>query len=235
MCKLGPERCLVYLRLLWLGSVFSRFKKQAKSAVKQCFSAVELRFVYNINELLSATNKHVLLALQKSNVIYQFSCLCDSRYVSRNSHRLQDKIKLRVSKSIRSCSSSQNRLLSARQCKSSIWLIPCSLLFLIQPLDFIFYKILYVLNYMTTVRFSILAQGRSPFHLFALETILIKTSHPALFRQKKFYTVKRKAIFNKSWVSMRTIGIRIEERHQLKPLLAALCRISDWLVRHINI
>ena len=120
VCKLGPERCLVYLRLLWLGSVFSRFKKQAKSAVKQCFSAVELRFVYNINELLSATNKHVLLALQKSNVIYQFSCLCDSRYVSRNSHRLQDKIKLRVSKSIRSCSSSQNRLLSARQCKSSI-------------------------------------------------------------------------------------------------------------------
>ena len=67
--KLGPEKCLVYLRLPWLGSVSTRFEKQVKSAVKQCFSAVEPRVVYSTNELLSATNKEVLPALQKSNVI----------------------------------------------------------------------------------------------------------------------------------------------------------------------
>ena len=66
--KFGPEKCPVYLRLPWLVSVSTRFEKQAKSAGKQCFSAVEPRAVYSINELLSATNKDVLPALQKSNV-----------------------------------------------------------------------------------------------------------------------------------------------------------------------
>ena len=40
-------------------------------------------------------------------------------------------------------------------------------------------------------RFSILAQGRSPFHLSALEATFIKTSTPALCRQKEFvYSLK---------------------------------------------
>ena len=71
------------------------------------------------NELLSVTNKDVLPALKKSNRIYQFSCHCDRRYVGRTSQRLQNRIKYHVPKSIRSCSSSQKRLLPARQCKSS--------------------------------------------------------------------------------------------------------------------
>ena len=79
--KFGPEKCLFYLRLPRLGSVSTRFEKQVKSAVKQCFFAVEPRVVYSTNELLSATNKDALPALQKSNVIYQFSCHCDSQYV----------------------------------------------------------------------------------------------------------------------------------------------------------
>ena len=64
------------------------FEKQVKSAVKQCFSAVEPRVVYSTNELLSSTNKDVLPALQKSNMMYQFSCHRDSRYVGRTSQRL---------------------------------------------------------------------------------------------------------------------------------------------------
>ena len=59
----------------------TRFKKQVKSAVKQFFSAVKLCIVYSTNDLLSATNKDVLSALLKSNVIYHLSCHCDSRYV----------------------------------------------------------------------------------------------------------------------------------------------------------
>ena len=40
-------------------------------------------------------------------------------------------------------------------------------------------------------RFSILAQGCSPFHLSALEATFIKTSNPAFCRQKKFvYSLK---------------------------------------------
>ena len=62
----------VYLDIPWLGSVPTRFEKQVKAAVKQCFSAVEPRVVYSTCELLSATKQGVLPALQKSNVIYQF-------------------------------------------------------------------------------------------------------------------------------------------------------------------
>ena len=93
-------------------------KKQVKSAVKQCFSAVEPLDVCSTNELLFATNKDVLPALQTGNVIYQFSFHCDSRYVGSTSQRLQDRIKQHVPKSIRSCSS-QKRLLSARLWKFS--------------------------------------------------------------------------------------------------------------------
>ena len=67
--KSGPEKSLVYLHLLWLASLSTQFEKQVKSAVKQCFSAVEPRVVYSTNELLSAINKDVQPALQKSNVI----------------------------------------------------------------------------------------------------------------------------------------------------------------------
>ena len=116
--KFGPKKCPIHLHFPWLGSVSTRFEKQVKSAIKQCFSAEEPRVVYSTNELFSATNKDVLPALQKSNVLYQFSCGCDSRYVGRSSQRLQDKIKQHVPKSIRSCSSSQKRLLPARRCKS---------------------------------------------------------------------------------------------------------------------
>ena len=132
----------------------------------------------------------VLPALQKSNVNYQFSCHCDSRYVGRTSQRLQDRIKQQVPKSIRSCSSSQKRLLPARRCKSSTQTNTQSLasdsaigLHLLQnPI---------CAQHYDDSRFSILAQGRSPFHLSALEATFIKTSNSALYRQKEFvYSLK---------------------------------------------
>ena len=109
--KFEPQRSPVYLRLPRLGSVSTRFEKEVKSAVKQCFSVVEPRVVYSTNQLLSTTNNDVLPALQKINVIYQFSCPCDNRYVGHTSQRLQDRIKQHVPKLIRSCSSFQKRLL----------------------------------------------------------------------------------------------------------------------------
>ena len=185
LLKFGSEKCPIYLRLPWLGSVSTWLEKQVKSAVKQCFSAVEPHVVYSTNKLLSATNKDVLPALQKSNVIYQFSCQRDSQYVGRTSQRLQDRIKQHVPKSIRSCSSSQKRLLPARQCKSSTQTNTQSL-----ASDSAIG--LHLLQNPTCAQhdddsiFAILAQGRSPFHLSALEATFIKTFHPALCRQKEF-------------------------------------------------
>ena len=171
------------MHLPWLGSTW--FEKQVKSAVKQCFSCGEPRVVYSTNELLSATNKDVLPALQKSNVIYQFSCHCDSWYVGRTSQRLQDRIKQHVPKSIRSCSSFLKRLLPARQCKSSTQTNTQS------PASDSAIGIHLLQNptcaqHCDDSRFSILAQGGLPFHLSALEATFIKTSKSTLYRQKEF-------------------------------------------------
>ena len=183
--KFGPKKCPVYLRLSWLSSVSNRFEKQIKSPVKQCFFAVEPRVVCSTNEPLPATNKNVVPALQKSNVIYQFSCHCGSRYVGRTFQRLPDRIKQHVPKSIRSCSSSQKRLLPARRCKSSTQTNTQTLtsdsaigLHLLQNPT--------CAQHYDDSRFSILAQGRSPFHLSALEATFIKPSNPALCRLKEY-------------------------------------------------
>ena len=181
---LGPEKCPVYLRLPWLGFVSIRFEKQVKSAIQQCYFAVQPRVVFSTNQLLPAPQKDVLPASYKSNVIYQFSCHCDSRYVGRTSQRLQDRIKQHVSKSIRSGISSQKRILPSRDCKSSSQPLTQSLAsdssigtHLLQNPDC-------AQHY--DDMFSILAIGRSPFHLSALEATFIKTSNPILCRQKEF-------------------------------------------------
>ena len=188
--KFGPEKCPVYLRLPWLGSVSTRFEKQLKSAVKQCFSAVEPLVVYSTNELFSATNKNILPALQKSNVIYQFSCHCDSRYVGRTSQRLQDRIKQHVGKSVRSCSSSQKRLIPARLCKSSTQ-TNTQLLASDSAIGLHLLQNPTCAQHYDDSRFSILAQGHSPFHLFVLKTTFIKTFNPVLCRQKEFVSSLR--------------------------------------------
>ena len=173
----GPTKCLVYLRFPWLCSVSTRFEKQVKSAVKQCFSAVEPRVVYYTNGLLSATNKDVLPALRKNNVIYQFSCRCGSRYVGHTFQRLQDRIKQHVPKSIRSCSSSRNAYFLLVGANLLPGLIP-SLSFLIRPLDFIFYKILPVLNIMMTADFLFLPKAADHFIYLLLKPLLSKLLIP---------------------------------------------------------
>ena len=137
---------------------------------------MEPRVIYSTNELLFTTNKDVLPALQKSNVIYQFPCHYDCRYVGHTSRRLQDRIKQNVPKLICSCFS-QKRLLPACRCKSSFQTIP-SLLLLIQPLDFIFYKILPALNIMMTADFLFLPKVAHLFIYLLLKPLSSKLLTP---------------------------------------------------------
>ena len=113
------------------------------------------------------------------------TCHCYSQYVGRTSQRLQDRITQHVPKSIRSCSSSQKRLFPARRCKSSTQTNTQSLV----SDSVIGLRLLQnptCAQHYDDSRFSILAQGRSPFHLSALEDAFIETSNPALCRQKEF-------------------------------------------------
>ena len=117
-------------------------------------------------------------------VLLLSTCHYDSRYVGRisQSQRLQCIIKQHVSNSIRSDSSSRKTYFLPVGANLLPRLIP-SLLLLIQPLDFIFYKIV---QHYDDSRFFILAQRRSPCHLSALKATFIKTSNPTLGRQHYF-------------------------------------------------
>ena len=189
--KFEPERCPVYLRLQWLTLISILFERQGKSAVKQCLSAVESRVVYSTNELLSATNMDVLPSLQKSNVIYQFSCHCDSWYVGRTSQRLQDRIKHHV----------PNLSVLALLPKNAYFLLVGanlpprlihSLLLLIQLLDFNFCKMLPVLNIMMTVDSLFLSKAAFLSIFLVLKPLLSKLLTPPSADKKNSCKVQLK-------------------------------------------
>ena len=98
--QFGPKKCPVYLHLPWMGNVSLRYEMQIKTAVKSCYFAVEPCIVYTTRQLLPVAKKGVLPAFHQSNIVYQFLCHCDSRYVGRTSQRLQHRIKQHVPKTI---------------------------------------------------------------------------------------------------------------------------------------
>jgi len=60
--KFGPEKCPVYLRLLYIGPTSTKFEKQIKTTVKTCFAALEPRVVYTTKDMCPANMKDVLPA-----------------------------------------------------------------------------------------------------------------------------------------------------------------------------
>ena len=164
-----------------------KFEKQITSAVKRCFFSFEPRVFFNTRQLLPAIKKDVLPSHHHSNVIYQFVCHCDSRYVGRTSQRLEERIKQHVPRSIANPPASPNRQSLSRSCKVNT-----------RPQQF--YKSVigqYLLDnaqcalHYSNEKFSILARGRSSFHLSTLEATFIKSLNPLLCKQKKFiYSLK---------------------------------------------
>ena len=83
--QLGPRKCPVYLHLPLLENVSMRYEMQIKTAVKCCYFVIEPSIVYITRQLLPVAKKDVLPAFHQSNIVYQFLCHCDSRYVGRTS------------------------------------------------------------------------------------------------------------------------------------------------------
>ena len=64
----GPKKCPVYLYLLRLGAISTKFEKQVTSAVQHCYFSVEPCVVFTTRRLPPATKKDVLLAFQQIDV-----------------------------------------------------------------------------------------------------------------------------------------------------------------------
>ena len=89
---------------------------------------------------------YILPALQQSNVIYHFSCHCNILYVGCTSQRLHDRTKQMFPNLSALALFPRNTFFFPISAN-----LPPSLLLLIQPFNFIFYKIQSVLNIVMTV------------------------------------------------------------------------------------
>ena len=79
--RFGPEKCPVYLRVPWIGKPYINLGKEVITAVESCYGFVITSLVFTSKRMLPAARKDVPPTTQKSLVIYQYKCLCDSRYV----------------------------------------------------------------------------------------------------------------------------------------------------------
>ena len=93
----GPNKCHVYLVSFrgWVNS--TKISNVVKAAFDNCFALVNPGVIFTLKSILPISHKDVP-ATQKSNIIYEFQCHCDSRYVGRTSQRLEDRIRQHVPK-----------------------------------------------------------------------------------------------------------------------------------------
>ena len=130
------------------------------------------------------------MRIDQSRCVYQFSCQCDSPYVGSTSQRLQDRIKQNIpliyplflffSEMRTSCPSMQIFNQLNTQSLASDLAIGLHLL-----------QNVFCPQHYNGRRFYTLAQGRSRFHLSALEAAFIKTSNPFLCRQTNLIIAER--------------------------------------------
>ena len=90
--RFGPEKFPMYLRIPWIGKPFTNLEKEVKTAVESCYGSVNTRLVFTSKRMLPVARKDVLPTIQKSFVIYEYKCHCNSRYVGRTSQRLLNHI-----------------------------------------------------------------------------------------------------------------------------------------------
>ena len=67
------------------GKRSTKIEKQITTTIQRCYFAVKTLVFFSTMLLLPATKKDVLPAHHHNNVIYQFACHSDSRYVGRTS------------------------------------------------------------------------------------------------------------------------------------------------------
>ena len=178
--RFGPDKCPVYLRVIYTGKAALTLESNLRIAVENCYGSVTLRTVFVSRQMLSASRKDVLPAIQMSSVMYEYKCHCDSRYVGRTAQRLQDRIKQRVPKWLRQHTASQ-RVQPSRACKRKQPAPECDSAIGQHFLE----KDQCAANYKDD-QFSILDTARSPFHLSLLEATYIRVRRPNLCKQKEF-------------------------------------------------
>ena len=77
--QFGPEKCPVYSRIPWIGKLSTNVNREVKTAVESCYGSVSIPMVFTSKRMLPVAHKDVLPTIQKSFVMYEYKCHCDSR------------------------------------------------------------------------------------------------------------------------------------------------------------
>ena len=115
--------------------------------------------------MLPSAKKDCVPTIQKSCVVYKFSCRCEARYVGRTTQRLANRIKQQVPTSIRKKSNTA-REQPLRICKNNKSKIKCELAIGQRLIAYPECAIIY-----TDDNFRIIGQTRSSFQLSGLESV----------------------------------------------------------------
>ena len=182
--RFGPDKCPVYLRVTYTEKTSLTLEKNVRTAVENCYGSMTVRTVFVSRQMLPASRKDVLPAHQKSSVIYEYKCHCDSRYVGRTYQPLQDRIKRHVPKWLRQHTGSK-RIQPDRACKKKQSTLECDSVIGQHLIE----NDQCAANY-NEDQFSIRDTARSRFHLTLLEASYIRVRRPNLCKQKEFvYTL----------------------------------------------
>ena len=183
--QFGPDKYPVYLWVTYTGKAALTLERNLQIAVENCYGSVALRTVFVSRQMLPASRKDVLSAIQKSSVIYEYKRHCNNRLVGRTAQRLQDRIKQHVPKWLRQHTASQ-RVQPNRTCKQKQPTPECDSAIGQHSLE----NDQCAANY-NDHQFSILDTARSPFHLSLFEASFTEVRLPNLCKQKEFvYTLK---------------------------------------------
>ena len=161
----------------WIGENSLKFERKIKLSINNCFGAVQPRVVFSTRRILLL---YIKTFFPESNVVYEYLCHCDSRYVGRTCQRLQDRTRQHVPKSIRNRTSQECKqperpgklANSIPHCNSAIG-------------NHLLHNQKCASHYKNN-QFFIFFKARSDFHLSVLESIFITLRKPNLCRQKEF-------------------------------------------------
>ena len=76
----GSSKCLVYVRLLWIGSA-SQLIADKVTSVACYYKEVKIWTFFTLRATFCSIHKDVLSIFQQCNLIYKFQCCCDATYI----------------------------------------------------------------------------------------------------------------------------------------------------------
>ena len=167
----GPLKCPVYFRLPWVGFATESIANKIASSVYHCYNAVNPIPIFTSRPAFNST-KVKLPIFKRSNLIYKFTCRCNSTYIGMTCQRLEVRVRQHIPRSLLS-----GRLTSGHS----------------QAMDSAIGEHLLTINNCRTRYeddcFSVLHRARKRFQLKFLEAIYISMNCPSLCRQLNSHTL----------------------------------------------